>query len=180
MRTSDASILRLALLGHDGCMTIPTVVLIVGVVLNALIAGLYFAFTTAVMPGLARTDDRTYVVAMQRINAAILNPRFLAVFLGALVLPVAAVLMHLGDGSRERLPWIIAGAVLYGVTLIITGGFNVPLNNRLAAAASVTDQSAADIRAAFHGRWTRLNMARMLLCLAAVTVLAVALSTPAG
>jgi uncharacterized membrane protein len=161
-------------------MTIPTIVLIAGVVLNALMAGLYFAFTTAVMPGLARTDDRSYLAAMQQINASILNPRFLAAFLGALVVPVVAVLMHLGDDGRERLPWIIAGALLYGVTLVITGTFNVPLNNRLAAAATVTDQSAATVRAMFHGRWTRFNMARMLLCLAAVSSLAVALSRPLG
>src|ERR1700754_4694440 len=117
---------------------IGTIVLIAGLALNALMAGLYFAFTTAVMPALARADDRTYVTSMQRIDTSILNPRFLTAFLGAFVVPVVAAFLHLGDDGRDRLPWIIAGAVLYGITLAVTGGVNVPLNNQLAAAGDVT------------------------------------------
>ncbi|MER6362184.1 hypothetical protein [Kitasatospora sp. NPDC001527] len=44
-----------------------------------LMSGLFFAFDVSVMPGLAAGDDRTYVTAMQHINAAITNPVFAAV-----------------------------------------------------------------------------------------------------
>ena len=47
---------------------------------TGLIGGLFFGFATAVMPGLARTDDRTFVATMQGINEAILNPLFLTVY----------------------------------------------------------------------------------------------------
>jgi uncharacterized membrane protein len=155
-----------------------TAVLILGLVLTALMSGTYFAFSTAVVPGLARTDDRTYVTAMQRINESILNPRFLTTFMGALIVPIVAVFLHLGDGTRDRLPWIIAGAALYAATVAITGGVNIPLNNRLMAAGDVDVQAAAAARAGFHDRWLRFNLARTVLCLAAVVTLAIALSRP--
>lgn len=158
----------------------PTIILILGLVLNALMAGLYFAFTTAVMPALARVDDRGYVTAMQRINESILNPVFLTTFLGALVVPVVAVFLHLGVDGRSRLPWIVAGAVLYATTIVITGIVNVPLNNRLAAAGAVSEQTAPAVRAAFHDRWTRFNSVRTVLCAAAVVALAIGLSRPVG
>lgn len=155
-----------------------TTVLAIGLVLNALMAGLYFAFSTSVMPGLARTDDRTYVTSMQRIDRAILNPRFLATFTGALVVPVVAVVLHLGGDGRGRLPWIVAGTVLYGATVVITRTVNVPLNEQLHAAGAVTDRSATPVRAGYHDRWTRFNTARTVLCAAAVVAFTVALAQP--
>ncbi len=155
-----------------------TIVLTLGLLLDALMAGLYFAFTTSVMPGLARLDDRGYVTAMQRMNESILNPVFLTTFLGGLAVPVAAAFLHLGGGGR--LPWIVAGALLYAATLVITGVVNIPLNNQLMAAGDVTEQSAPAARAAFHDRWTRFNTLRTVLSAAAVASLAIALSQPAG
>ncbi|MDR2998183.1 MAG: DUF1772 domain-containing protein [Microbacterium sp.] len=157
---------------------LPTTVLFLGVVLNALMAGLYFGFTTAVMPGLAHADDRTYVTAMQRIDRAIQNPWFFIAFLGALVVPGVAVLLHLGDGESLRLPWIVGGAVSYGLTLVITGVINIPLNNRLAAAGAVDDRRAASVRAMYHRRWVRANDLRTALCVVAVVLLLIALTLP--
>ena len=155
-----------------------TIVLAIGLVLNALMAGLYFGFSTAVMPALARTEDRNYVTSMQRIDESILNPRFLTTFVGALVAPIVAVFLHLGEDGRDRLPWIVAGAVLYGATIVITAAVNVPLNKQLRAAGDVTDGSAPAVRAAFHDRWTRFNTARTVLGTAAVVALTVALARP--
>ena len=58
--------------------------LLLAVLTVGLMAGVYAAFAFAVMPGLARTADRTFVEAMQRINVAILNGWFLVCFLGGL------------------------------------------------------------------------------------------------
>jgi len=158
----------------------PTVILILGLVSNALMAGLYFAFTAAVMPGLARTGDRIYVTSMQRIDEAILNPWFLIMFTGAFVLPVVAALAHLGEDGRPRLWWIVMAAVLYGLTIVITSVVNIPLNKGLAAAGEVSDRTAKDVRAAYHDRWTRFNDLRTVLSTAAVVALAIALAQPVG
>ena len=45
---------------------------------TGLVAGLSFAYSCSVMPGLAATDDRTFVGTMQSINRRILNGWFLA------------------------------------------------------------------------------------------------------
>ena len=107
-----------------------------------------------------------------------MNPRFLTTFMGALVVPIVAVFLHLGGDGRDRLPWIVAGAVLYGATIVITAAVNIPLNKQLRAAGDVTDRSAPAVRAAFHDRWTRFNTARTVLGTAAVVALTVALARP--
>jgi uncharacterized membrane protein len=49
------------------------VLTIVGALMTGLMAGVFFAFSTAVMPGLARLDGSQGLEAMQRINRAILT-----------------------------------------------------------------------------------------------------------
>ena len=67
-------------------------------------AGTYFTWATGVMPGLARTEDRTFVEAMQQVNVAIVNPVFLATFVGAPVLAGIAVVAAAGRvGSIQNL-----------------------------------------------------------------------------
>jgi uncharacterized membrane protein len=154
-----------------------TLTLVVAITLNALMAGLYFAFTTSVMPGLARCDDRTYVTAMQRLDRAIMNPWFLSTFVGSLLVPVVAIVMHLDEG-RPRLLWLVVGAICYAVTVVITAAVNIPLNTRLADAGAVTDASAPAVREMYHERWTRANNARTVICLIAVIAFAVALAQP--
>ena len=108
-----------------------TATLVAATITNGLMAGLFAAYSYAVMPGLGRADDRTFVEAMQQTNAAILDGWFGICFGGALVFAAAAAVLHLG---RPGLPWIVAGLVLYAAVLVITFRMNVPLNDRLAAA----------------------------------------------
>jgi uncharacterized membrane protein len=54
---------------------------------SGLMAGLYFAFSTAVMPALGGLPQEQGIAAMQKINAAILNPLFLFLFSGPLPHP---------------------------------------------------------------------------------------------
>src|SRR5215207_626140 len=93
-----------------------------GTVATGLMAGLFAAFSYAVMPGLGRTDDATFAAAMQRINVAILNPVFGLCFGGALILTAVAGLLH---RDRPGLGWIVAGLVLYVAVLVVTFGVNV-------------------------------------------------------
>ena len=66
---------------------------------SALIAGVFFAFSTFVMAALARLPPAQGIAAMQAINVTVLNPWFLGVFVGtAIACVVLAVtsLMHWG------------------------------------------------------------------------------------
>jgi uncharacterized membrane protein len=74
------------------------------------------------MPGMRRTDDRTFVAAFQSIDRAIINPAFMATFFGALVLTALAALLHLASDERSVVPWIAPALVLYVVVFVITIG----------------------------------------------------------
>jgi uncharacterized membrane protein len=145
-------------------------VLVAAAVTAGLMAGLYAAFFYAVMPGLKRVDDATFVAAMRAVNVAIINGWFAVAFVGTPVLAALAALLHLGADDRDALPWIVAGLVLYLATMGVTGVVNVPLNNALAAAG---DAGAA--RTAFEARWVRFNTVRAALGTAAAVSLCVAL-----
>lgn len=133
---------------------------------TGLMAGIYVAFSIGVMPGLARTDDQTYVTAMRAMNESILNGWFAVIFGGPLVLGLVAALTHLGPGRRATLAWLGAALALYVVSLLVTGAVNVPLNDDLAAAPSVTEA-----REAFHDAWVRSNVVRSVTAIASFAAL---------
>ncbi|MFD4183542.1 DUF1772 domain-containing protein [Rhodococcus sp. NPDC058514] len=150
-----------------------TITLLGAGVTAGLMAGLFAAFAYAVMPGLGRTDDRTFIAAMQKINVAILNGWFMICFLGGLVLTVATLFLHLRS-ARSALPWIAAALVLYVAMLAITAVVNVPLNNELARAGdAMVDPDL--VRKHFESRWVTWNIVRAVACTAAFAALAYAL-----
>ncbi|MFI6063931.1 DUF1772 domain-containing protein [Micromonospora sp. NPDC051227] len=143
---------------------------------TGLTAGLFAAFAYAVMPGLARTDDRTLVLAMRRINESILNGWFAVCFGGALLFTLLAAVLHLGAERRAVLPWTVAGLLLYLVVLGVTAVVNVPLNNVLARAGDVDDATdLAALRARFEVTWVRGNVVRAVASTGAFGLLAWAL-----
>jgi len=151
-------------------------VLVAATVAMGLMAGLFYAYACSVMIGLSRTDDRTFVDVMQRINVAIINGWFAAIFVGAFALTTLAAVLHLRGDARPALPWIGAAFVLYVAALAITFSVNVPLNNDLAAAGEpgrIADLAA--VREHFEARWVRWNIARAVACTAALGCLAWAL-----
>jgi uncharacterized membrane protein len=156
--------------------SLQNVSLIGATIATGLMAGLFFAFASAVMPALRGTDNRAFVDVMQRINVAIINPVFMTVFLGGLVITGAAAIAHWRGDGRDALPWIIAGLVLYVVMFLVTVAFNVPLNDKLEAAGDVghiTDLGA--VRHQFEGTWVAWNIVRALANVAAFACLAYAL-----
>jgi uncharacterized membrane protein len=101
--------------------------LLAATVSMGLVAGVFGLYAHTIMPGLGRTDDRTFVGAFQSIDRAIINPWFMGGgFFGALVSTVVAALAHIGQGG---LPWIAAALALYLVAFVSTIVINVPLND---------------------------------------------------
>lgn len=71
--------------------TFRAVSLIAATLTMGLVAGAFALYWHAIMPGLKRTDDRTFVGAFQATDRAIINPWFMAGgFLGALVFTLLA------------------------------------------------------------------------------------------
>ncbi|MFE6775290.1 DUF1772 domain-containing protein [Streptomyces sp. NPDC057702] len=157
--------------------TLHTAALLAGTLTTGLMAGLFAAFSYAVMPGLGGASDRAFVEAMQKINTAILNGWFMSCFLGGLAFTALALALNLRSGAdRSALPWIIAGLALYLAMFVITSAVNVPLNDELAKAgdpAHIAD--LADVRRDFESRWVTWNTVRTVTNVAAFAVLAWAL-----
>jgi uncharacterized membrane protein len=139
---------------------------------SGLVAGLFFAFSAAVMPGLRRLRPEVGAAAMQAINRAILNPVFGVVFGGT---PLLCVLLTVAApfSARGGAGWIVAGAVLHVVgSFVLTMVANVPLNNRLDA-ADPDSPAGVEAWADYLLRWTAWNHLRAVLCTAATAALAV-------
>jgi uncharacterized membrane protein len=142
---------------------------------TGLSAGVFALYQHTVMPGLAKTDDRTFVAAFQAMDRAIMNPWFLGgSFFGALLLTAAAAVANLG---QRTFPWIALSLVLYVVTVVVTLAINVPLNDALKAAGDpdrIADLAA--VRRRFDApRWTRWNLLRVVTTTTAFALLAWAL-----
>lgn len=153
------------------------VVLVAATVTVGLMAGSFFVYAVGVMPGLGRSDDRTFVAAFQWIDRAIINPVFLACFLGALLLSVVASLLHLGADGRAVLPWAVAATVLYLAVFIITVRVNVPLNDAIKAAGDPDRIDLVAVRSRFdEATWVRWNVVRTVLSTAALGCLAWAMA----
>lgn len=147
------------------------VVVLVGVVGCGLMAGLFFAFSAAVMPGLRRMPPSVAAAAMQSMNRAILNPVF-GLLLGGTTLACVGVVVGALLVDHGGAPWLVAGAAAYllggfGLTAVV----NVPLNDQLDA---VDPASAAGARiwADFRPRWTGSNHIRTVASTVATAALA--------
>lgn len=139
-----------------------------------LVAGVFFAFSTFVMPALARLPAPQGIPAMQSINVTAVTPAFMTALFGTAAASLLLTAHHVLSPVPGRGPVVAAGLLYLGGTVLVTIVFNVPLNDRL---AKVDSQSAEG--AAFWGRylrvWTAWNHVRTAAALAASALLLVRL-----
>lgn len=130
------------------------IITLIAVAASGLMAGLFFAFSAAVMPGLADLPAEHARGAMRRINVRIQNPLFLLVFLGNVVLC-----------GIEVFQGKIVGGLLYIVgCFVLTMVVNVPMNNRL-------ERTDDDYWPEYLRKWTLWNHVRGVACLASTIIL---------
>jgi uncharacterized membrane protein len=156
-----------------GALVFSNTVLIIATVLTGMATGVIALYAHTIMPGLKKTDDRTFVAAFQSIDRAIINPWFMTTFFGALILIGLAAVLHIGAGRRGVLPWLAAAFVLYLVVVIITMAVNVPLNEAIKAAGNPDHINVAQVRAAFNeSKWAAWNYLRLFASTGAFVILA--------
>jgi uncharacterized membrane protein len=140
-----------------------------------LMAGLFFAFSVAVMRGLGRIPAAHGLSAMQAINIAIINPWFLAVFIGTGVLSAVVVIMAMLRSNEPGATSFIVGGMLYLVgAILVTGLCNVPMNNAIAPLDGQSPESARRWQD-YLKRWTAWNHIRTIATLAATVAMTVGL-----
>jgi uncharacterized membrane protein len=146
-------------------MQVQEVVLVVAGVLTGLLAGVFYCFQVAIVPGLRRLPAAQQLAAMQHINSAIKNPVFMLSFLGPSILLPIATLQH--NGQPEFLPLLLAAILhIIGANGVTIGG-NLPLNDKLdqVDTGTVPSAEAERIRIDFQGpgsRWMQFHAVRTI------------------
>lgn len=142
---------------------------------SVLVGGVFFAFSSFVMPALARLPSSEGIAAMQSINIVVINPSFLGAFLGTAVISLGMIGVALAGWERPSAFYLLGGAIFYlAGTFVVTMFGNVPLNDQLAA-ASATDAAAPAIWEHYLDRWTMWNHVRASAAMVAALLYSVGL-----
>ncbi len=140
-----------------------------------LVAGVFFAFSTFVMPALRRLPAAEGVGAMQSINQLAVTPAFMTALFGTALAALGLIAWAAFTSAERPAALIIAGAALYVLgTVGVTLAGNVPLNNQLEKLEP--ERAATGTWHAWVGSWTTFNHVRTAAALAAAGALTVALS----
>jgi uncharacterized membrane protein len=151
------------------------IAIVIALLGSALIAGIFFAFSSFVMKALARVPSAEGIAAMQSINVVVLNPTFLGTFMGTAAISLLVAVIAVKGWEMPSAPWLVAGASLYLVgTFLLTGLGNVPLNTQLAA-VQANDPAAIKVWEHYLGRWTLLNSVRTVAAMCAALLFTVGL-----
>jgi uncharacterized membrane protein len=146
----------------------------------ALIAGVFFAFSTFVMQALARLPAAQGIAAMQAINITVINPWFMVAFLGTAVACILLVIASLLKWHQpSAIYWLVGGLFYLIGTILVTLVFNVPLNEAL---AKVTPDSVdgANLWAKYLNDWTFWNHIRTVAALVGAIAFTLALGHRTG
>jgi uncharacterized membrane protein len=155
-------------------MNVTKILTFAALVGSALMAGLFFAFGTAVMSSLQRMPAGQGATAMNLINVRIQNPLFLLVFCGTAVICVAlAIIAFVKDTPGKW--WLVAGSALYLIgVVVISFAINIPLNDQLAAVDPHSAAGAAEWLS-YLAKWNPGNNVRAVTSTLAVIAFGLAL-----
>ena len=157
--------------------TLPTFVLACAAITTALIAGLLYAYSCSVNPGLNRLTDLEYVTAMQSINRAIQNPLFFVSFLGAPILLPVSTWLNYNQPVSVRFWILLAATTVYLAGVLgVTALGNIPLNEALNS-FSIQGASAEEIaaqRVKFESPWNTWHAIRTVASFLALVLVIVA------
>ncbi len=152
------------------------IILLLATVLTGLSAGLCFTWSNAVTTGIGRLSDVAYLQAFQHMNRTIINPLFITVFFGPVLLSPLAAYTH-SSYSASALWLIIAAALFYFIgTILVTMFGNVPLNEMLDKLnlAEISADKARSFRDMFELKWNSLHLIRTITSTISLTLLILA------
>jgi uncharacterized membrane protein len=141
-----------------------------------LVAGVFFAFSTFVMPALARLQPDRGIAAMQSINITAINPLFMLALLGTAVACLFIFIFALLHWHQSGTIYLSIGSLLYLVgAILVTILGNVPLNYALANVDPNSTEGTI-LWAKYLTNWTFWNHVRTLTALAASATFIISLT----
>ena len=148
------------------------IVLLTGILLTGLTAGLCFTWSNAVTPGIGRLDNLTFLKSFQAMNRAIINGKFMIVFFGPVLLLFLNTYLFKGNSISFWL--FLTAAILFfiGIGLVTIFG-NVPLNEVLDKTnlEALSKIELQELRNKFEQPWNRWHTIRTLSSFSAFVLL---------
>ena len=142
--------------------TVRALTLALATLTTGLVAGVFYAWSVTVVPGLAALPDASYVAATNAMTRKIANPLFFASFLGAVPFLILALALHLRRPRSERFRLVALACVLYiGGGFLVTMIVSAPMAYQLAAVdPDAPTRVLAEARDAYEGTWNFWNWVR--------------------
>jgi uncharacterized membrane protein len=130
---------------------------------SGLAGGVFFAFSSFVMPALRRLPAGQGIAAMQSINKQAPTPVFMTLLFGTAALSAGLGIHALTHRGEPQAVWVAGGSLSYLTSIVLTAAFHVPRNNTLAA---LTPDAAESARywTTYLSQWTAGNHVRTLTC----------------
>lgn len=143
----------------------------------ALMGGVFFAFSSFIMPALSRISIEEGIHAMQRINVDVYHWTFMSAFFLTPIACIITAVLTFRSASTDAAIYAVIGCAAYVLgNFVVTAAGNVPLNNALAAVDVNTSEAARDW-SQYISRWTRWNHVRTVASMFAAGSFVVALTT---
>ena len=140
---------------------------------SGLAGGVFFAFSSFVMPALRRLPSGQDIAAMQSINRQAPTPVFMTLLFGTAALSAGLGVHSLLRRDEPQAVWLGAGSLTYLASIVVTASFHVPRNNSLAVLDPGTAESAR-YWSTYLSQWTAGNHARTITCAASVVLFTIA------
>eukprot|EP00756_Hemistasia_phaeocysticola_P010249 Hpha_TRINITY_DN15001_c0_g1::TRINITY_DN15001_c0_g1_i5::g.124134::m.124134 len=161
-----------------------TMLMLCATVGSGMLCGLYYIFSTCVMPALDQQSAHSAIETMNAINVIIVNPSFMVIFMGTpivcLALLVQFCINRSGKEAYNARDWF----VLIGCLALLFGEFgvtvtqNVPRNDKLAVYGNGETEGQNDGQAwkEYYQPWVFWNTVRAWFSLLATALFAYTLT----
>ena len=146
---------------------LPTLIFIAAIG-SGVVGGVFFAFSSFVMPGLARMPAASGIAAMNSINVTAVTPLFMTALFGTALVCLIVCIGAVTGWSQPGSLWLVAGGLVYLVGIVlVTIVFNVPLNDALSA-VDPASTNGADMWSRYLDEWVMWNHVRTIAGVAAL------------
>ncbi|UTW63200.1 DUF1772 domain-containing protein [bacterium SCSIO 12741] len=154
-------------------LSFKTLSLLLGIILTGLTAGLCYTWSNAITPGIGSLDDHTFLKSFQAMNRAIINPSFILVFFGPVILLFLNAYWFRNTSPITFWSFLIAALVFFIGVSVVTVSKNVPLNEILdrSILEVMSKQELAQLRKTFEEPWNRWHWIRTLSSIASLILL---------
>ena len=144
-------------------MNIQAIIISAAILFTGIMAGIFFTWSNAVMPGIGKLQDLEFLQAFKSMNRVILNQAFLAVFGGAVFTVLLIPISHFTLFPRFIFWFYVCVFVVYAIGVLgVTINGNIPLNELLDQ-ANLTNMSGHDLktlRETIESKWVSYNNIR--------------------